>query len=73
MKKLYWKDDVYRMPPTTKLAKARIKAKVAQNTAWYKLGLSGLADLLRLEHGFDKPDEARQHLSIRRTTLFGSE
>lgn len=58
MKKLYWKDDVYRMPPTTKLAKARIKAKVAQNTAWYKLGLSGLADLMRLEHGLNEPDEA---------------
>ncbi len=58
MKKLYWKDDVYRMPPTTKLAKARIKAKVAQNTAWYKLGLSGLADLLRFEHGLNEPDEA---------------
>lgn len=57
MKKLYWKDDVYRMPPMTKLAKARIKAKVAQNTAWYKLGLSGLADLKRLEHGLDKPNK----------------
>lgn len=48
--------DLYHTPPTTKIAKARIKANIAQNTAWYKLGLSGLADLKRLEHGLDKPE-----------------
>ncbi|MBJ7637920.1 hypothetical protein [Weissella confusa] len=50
--------DLYHTPPTTKIAKARIKANIAQNTAWYKLGLSGLADLLRFEHGLNEPDEA---------------
>ena len=49
--------DLYHTPPTTKIAKARIKANIAQNTAWYKLGLSGLADLLRFEHGLNEPNK----------------
>lgn len=60
--------DLYHTPPTTKIAKARIKAKVAQNTAWYKLGLPGLADLLRLEHGINKPDKA---MLMKMATLYG--
>jgi hypothetical protein len=38
-----------------KYRQARMDAGIAQNTAWAKLGLRGLGDLMDYENDFNKP------------------
>jgi hypothetical protein len=38
-----------------KFRQARMDAGIAQNTAWAKLGLRGLGDLMDYESGLNKP------------------
>ncbi|MBU7544318.1 hypothetical protein [Weissella cibaria] len=49
-------NEFYNMKPT-RLRDARLAALIAQNTAWSKLGLSGLRDLRAYEWGVEMPDD----------------